>query len=93
MITPKQRALMLFLERYMARSGGVSPTLREIAAHRGSALSKACAMRLLLGLEARGFIRRIPYRARAIEIVRPVSRFEVMAWDDERKALRPHAPP
>ncbi len=92
MITNQQRDVMLFLERYMARSGGVAPTIKEIAAHRGNSLSGSCVQRMLLGLEARGFIRRLPYRARAIEIMRPVSRFEVMAWDDERKALRPHAP-
>lgn len=89
-MTPLMHRTMLFLESYAERSGGVSPSVREIAAHLGERVSTSVAARALDGLEKRGLIRRLPYRARAIEIVRPISRTAVYAWDDESKSLRPH---
>ena len=40
-----------------------------------------------MGLEERGFIRRLPAKDRAIEVVKPVSRFEVFRFDPNSKAL------
>jgi len=91
MITHQQRACMLVLEAEIERTGGVAPSLREIAKRlrRG----KSQVQTLLNGLEERGLIRRLPGRARAIEILRPQSRFAYLRFDDETKQLRPHAYP
>jgi repressor LexA len=87
MITQQQRKALLFIEAQMARTGGIAPSLREIATHlRYHGYSQAA--RLLAGLEQRGFIRRLPSKARAIEVLKPVSRFQVFRFDPEAKALR-----
>ena len=46
------------------------------------------ARRLLIGLEERGFIRRLPAKDRAIEVIKPVSRFTAFRFDRRAKALR-----
>jgi hypothetical protein len=46
------------------------------------------ARRLLMGLEERGFIRRLPAKDRAIEVLKPVSRFAAYRFDPERKVLQ-----
>jgi repressor LexA len=91
MMTAQQRKAMLFIEAEVAR-GGIAPSVKELAAHMRYR-SMNHAHKLLLGLEERGFIRRLPHRARAIEVVRPVSRFAFHRFDDESKALRPSAFP
>ena len=64
----------------MERSGGIAPTVREIADYL-SYRSPTMARRLLIGLEERGFIRRLPAKDRAIEVVKPVSRFAAFRFD------------
>ena len=78
---------MLFIEAELERTGGIAPSVREIADH-FQYRSPSMARRLLMGLEERGFIRRLPAKDRAIEVVKPVSRFEVFRFDAETKALR-----
>lgn len=87
--TRRQRDVLNYIERYQAERGGVSPTMAEIAAHLGTSLSRGRVAELLKGLEARGLIRRLKYRARAIEIIRPVKPvpMKVFRFDDEAKAL------
>jgi len=68
MLTKKQHDLLLFLEKRL-RETGVSPSYDEMK----EALdlkSKSGIHRLITGLEERGFIRRLPHRARAVEILR-----------------------
>ncbi len=43
---------------------------------------------LLESLEARGFIRRVPYRRRAIKVLHPVNRFEAFKFDPVSKSLK-----
>lgn len=69
MLTPKQRVLLDYLINYHDDNGGVLPTYTEIKAHTG-AKSNTSVHRLLCRLEDRGYIRRIQYRARGIEIIR-----------------------
>jgi len=68
MLTVKQRELLLFInQRLMAT--GVSPSFDEMK----DALrlkSKSGIHRLVGGLEERGFIRRLPHRARALEVTK-----------------------
>lgn len=68
MLTKKQIQLLEFIQKRMARDG-VPPSFDEMK----EALdlrSKSGIHRLVTALEERGFIRRLPHRARALEIVR-----------------------
>lgn len=68
MLTRKQHELLLFLHRHLSENG-VSPSFDEMKEALGLK-SKSGIHRLITGLEERGFIRRLPHRARAIEVVR-----------------------
>jgi repressor LexA len=68
MLTPKQKELLLFINERLKESG-VPPSYDEMK----EALdlrSKSGIHRLITALEERGFIRRLPHRARALEIVK-----------------------
>ncbi|MEM1139267.1 MAG: transcriptional repressor LexA [Pseudomonadota bacterium] len=68
MLTKKQRQLLLFIHERMSETG-VAPSYDEMK----DALnlkSKSGIHRLIGALEERGFIQRMPHRARAIEIKR-----------------------
>ncbi|MBW7849024.1 MAG: transcriptional repressor LexA [Rhodospirillales bacterium] len=68
MLTRKQYELLLFIDKRL-RASGVSPSFDEMK--EALALkSKSGIHRLITGLEERGFIRRLPHRARALEVVR-----------------------
>jgi repressor LexA len=67
-LTQRQHQLLLFIYGYL-RDHGVPPSFEEMRA----ALrlkSKSGIHRLIKGLEERGYIRRMPYRARALEVIR-----------------------
>ena len=68
MLTRKQHELLLFLHAHL-NEHGVSPSFDEMKEALGLK-SKSGIHRLITGLEERGFIRRLPHRARAIEVVR-----------------------
>lgn len=68
MLTEKQKELLLFIHSRMQESG-VPPSFDEMK----DALdlkSKSGIHRLITALVERGFIRRLPHRARAIEVIR-----------------------
>src|SRR6188472_128077 len=68
MLTAKQRELLLFVNRRLGETG-VSPSFDEMR----EALdlkSKSGVHRLISALEERQFIRRLPNRARALEVVK-----------------------
>ena len=68
MLTRKQHELLRFIEKRLQESG-VSPSFEEMK--EALALkSKSGVHRLIGALEERGFIRRLPNRARALEVVR-----------------------
>ena len=90
MMTDRQRQAMLFIERYQAERGGVSPTLRDIAM--ALKVRKTSVFRILTGLEERGFIRRLPNRQRAIEVLRPVTREQWFQFCNETKEVQPFSP-
>jgi repressor LexA len=69
MLTPRQSTLLHFIKDYQQKNRGVSPSYTEMMKHMNLA-SKSGINRLLEALEERGFITRIPARARAITIVR-----------------------
>src|SRR5437016_12740866 len=68
MLTKKQHELLVFINRRLAQDG-VSPSFDEMKEALGLR-SKSGIHRLITGLEERGFIRRLPHRARALEISR-----------------------
>ena len=68
MLTAKQHELLLFIQRKLEETG-ISPSFEEMK----EALdlkSKSGVHRLISALEERGFIRRLPNRARALEVTR-----------------------
>ena len=68
MLTRKQIQLLEFIQTRMARDG-VPPSFDEMKLAL-DLRSKSGIHRLVTALEERGFIRRLPHRARALEIVR-----------------------
>ncbi|MFM2044343.1 MAG: hypothetical protein RLY86_2919 [Pseudomonadota bacterium] len=68
MLTRKQQELLLFINERL-QAGGVSPSFDEMKDALGLK-SKSGIHRLITGLEERGFIRRLPHRARALEVMR-----------------------
>ena len=85
MLTAKQRELLLFIDGRL-KEDGVSPSFDEMR----EALdlkSKSGVHRLISALEERGFIRRLPNRARALEVMKlPETKSATLA------PLRPAAP-
>ena len=98
MLTRKQHELLRFIQARLEESG-ISPSFEEMK----EALdlkSKSGVHRLISALEERGFIRRLPNRARALEVLRqpedatkPAAR-PASANSDTMAVLRPpqHAP-
>ena len=68
MLTRKQHQLLIYIDEVL-RHKGIPPSYDEMK----EALelkSKSGIHRLITGLEERGFIRRLPHRARALEVLR-----------------------
>lgn len=68
MLTRKQQELLLFIHERM-REAGIPPSFDEMKDALDLA-SKSGIHRLITALEERGFIRRLPNRARALEVIR-----------------------
>src|ERR1700761_4407319 len=83
MLTRKQKEL-LFLVKDRLAAEGVPPSFDEMKDALGLK-SKSGIHRLITGLEERGFIKRLPHRARALEILR------LPEGLDDKKAAKPAA--
>ncbi|MET0545540.1 MAG: transcriptional repressor LexA [Caulobacterales bacterium] len=68
MLTSKQRELLLFIHQRIKESG-VSPSFDEMKDALDLA-SKSGIHRLITALEDRGFLRRLPHKARALEVLK-----------------------
>ena len=68
MLTVKQRELLLFVHKRIQETG-VSPSFDEMKEALDLA-SKSGIHRLITALEERGFLRRLPIRARALEVLK-----------------------
>lgn len=92
MLTRKQHELICFIEDRLA-SSGISPSFEEMK----EALelkSKSGVHRLISALEERGFLKRLPNRARALEIVRSPERGPVATKvTSKASTARAKAPP
>src|SRR5437868_11996506 len=90
MLTAKQRELLLFIDNRL-KASGVSPSFDEMR----EALelkSKSGVHRLISALEERRFIRRLPNRARALEVIRmPETASPTIASALATKAVLPTA--
>jgi len=100
MLTRKQHELLRFIHERL-REAGVPPSFDEMK----DALdlkSKSGVHRLIMALEERGFIRRLPNRARALEVLRlpdgiagapPRGRFNPSVVEGGLAKAKPPAPP
>ena len=68
MLTKKQKNLLLFINKKL-RSSGISPSYEEMK-NSLNLKSKSGIHRLISALEERGFIRRLPHKARALEVLK-----------------------
>src|SRR5688572_24287093 len=68
MLTSKQKELLIFINERVKETG-VPPSFDEMKAAL-DLRSKSGIHRLITALEERGFIRRLPHRARALEIIK-----------------------
>ena len=68
MLTRKQHQLLTYIDNHL-KTDGVPPSYDEMKDALGLK-SKSGIHRLITGLEERGFIRRLPHKARALEILK-----------------------
>jgi len=74
-LTAQQHKLLCFIEAAL-EEGRVCPSYEEMAAHLGIR-SRSNVHALIEQLEARGYIVRMPGRARSITLASPLSKFRV----------------
>ncbi len=88
MLTQKQHDLLKFIDKRLKKNS-VSPSYDEMKDALGLA-SKSGIHRLITALEERGFIRRLPHRARALEILKlPGEKSSIMQKTLETTAPAP----
>lgn len=79
MLTQKQHDLLVYIHKKTLKTG-VSPSFEEMKDHM-SLKSKSGIHRLISDLEQKGFVRRLPGRARALEVI--------CLPEDRQSAVRP----
>src|SRR5579863_7896251 len=87
MLTRKQHELLMFIHERIKETG-VSPSFDEMKEALNLA-SKSGIHRLITALEERGFLRRLPHRARALEVVKLPEQATAAAPPKGRAAFRP----
>jgi repressor LexA len=87
MLTRKQHELLMFIHERIKETG-VSPSFDEMKEALDLA-SKSGIHRLITALEERGFLRRLPHRARALEVVKLPQQATAAAPPQGRHAFRP----
>lgn len=87
MLTAKQKELLLYIHERIKESG-VSPSFDEMKEALDLA-SKSGIHRLITALEERGFLRRLPHRARALEVLKLPESAAPAAPPRGRGAFRP----
>lgn len=68
MLTKKQKNLLIFINEKLKRTG-ISPSYDEMRVSL-NLKSKSGIHRLITALEERGFIKRLPHKARALEVIK-----------------------
>jgi repressor LexA len=87
MLTRKQHELLMFIHERIKESG-VSPSFDEMKDALDLA-SKSGIHRLITALEERGFLRRLPHRARALEVVKLPQQATTAAPPKGRSPFKP----
>ena len=87
MLTSKQKELLLFIHERIKETG-VSPSFDEMKEALDLA-SKSGIHRLITALEERGFLRRLPHRARALEVLKMPDSAATAAPPRGRASFRP----
>src|SRR5690349_21705792 len=87
MLTRKQHELLMFIHERIKETG-VSPSFDEMKEALDLA-SKSGIHRLITALEERGFLRRLPHRARALEVLKLPDSAAPAAPPRGRTAFRP----
>ncbi len=87
MLTRKQHELLMFIHERI-KEGGVSPSFDEMKEALDLA-SKSGIHRLITALEERGFLRRLPHRARALEVIKLPEQATASAPPRGRAPFRP----
>jgi repressor LexA len=87
MLTRKQHELLMFIHERLKETG-VSPSFDEMKEALDLA-SKSGIHRLITALEERGFLRRLPHRARALEVVKLPQQATAAAPPRGRTPFRP----
>ena len=82
----KSAKLLAFIREYVARSGGVAPSFREMRVGIG-VKSTGHVSKLVRKLEAEGKIRCLPGKARAMELVRTTQYFKVERINGQARLL------
>jgi repressor LexA len=87
MLTRKQHELLMFIHERIKESG-VSPSFDEMKEALDLA-SKSGIHRLITALEERGFLRRLPHRARALEVTKLPQQATTSAPSGGRQTFKP----
>ena len=87
MLTRKQHELLMYIHERIKETG-VSPSFDEMKDALDLA-SKSGIHRLITALEERGFLRRLPHRARALEVTKLPEQATTSAPSHGRGAFRP----
>ena len=87
MLTAKQKELLLYNHEQIKETG-VSPSFDEMKEALDLA-SKSGIHRLITALEERGFLRRLPHRARALEVLKMPDSAATAAPPKGRQSFRP----
>jgi len=90
MLTAKQHELLHFIQQRLDTSG-ISPSFEEMKEALGLK-SKSGIHRLISALEERGFLRRLPNRARALEVLKVPEAAKAPVRNDNVVPLRKPAP-
>jgi len=91
MLTRKQHELLMFIHERIKETG-VSPSFDEMKEALDLA-SKSGIHRLITALEERGFLRRLPHRARALEVTKLPQQATTSAPSGGRQAFKPQVVP
>jgi len=86
-LTKKQLELLLFIDKHL-KSHGTAPSFEEMKMA-VNLKSKSGIHRLVTALEERGFLRRLPHRARALEITKLPSSHHVEIAEPENRGFHP----
>ncbi len=83
MLTPKQYRLLNLIDEKV-KATGIPPSFEEMKNILGLR-SKSGIHRLISSLEERGFIRRLPYKARALEVIKMPGEAASLEQEDSKK--------